>query len=147
MGGAAIVSDSETVMRNPRLLLPLLLVLTLLQGLAPLLHAHREAPVFVGALHIHGGVTLAVPSFAPHLPGEPGLSRSAFMPDQGAIVTTADEYERRTSLTPPDEILQVLAALPDPVAPLTWRPADPGAPVEALRGAYHTPPSRAPPNA
>ena len=45
-------------MRHHRLLLPFLLLLTLLQGLSPLLHVHRDAPQFDGAVFPHA------PSFA-----------------------------------------------------------------------------------
>lgn len=147
MGGAAIVSDSDPLMRNPRLLLPLLLVLTLLQGLAPLLHAHREAPVFVGALHFHGGTDLAPVPAAMPAPNDSSLKQPSVIPSQGAIVTPVDEFERRASLLLPDEVLRVLLSLPEPPSRVLARPSDRSPPIPTANGAYRTPPSRAPPQA
>jgi hypothetical protein len=126
-----------------RLLLPLLLALTLLQGLVPLLHAHRDAPQFVGAVHVPVAAALVDAT----ADGETAAAhRAALVPSDGALVTAVDASGPQTL---PDPVAPAAASgWPPPVSSAEARPgparADPAPPADPLALG---PPPRAPPRA
>lgn len=134
-------------MQHRRLLLPILLVLTLLQGLSPLLHAHREAPVFEGALHIHAAFHVAAGpvSLEAGDPAEPGWQRVSWTPAQGAIVTPVDEFERRALLAVPAEVFALPAPPPGQSQSAAKRPPGDPQPTTVPHRAHRSPPAHAPP--
>jgi hypothetical protein len=132
-------------MRHPRLLLPFLLLLTLLQGLSPLLHAHREAPQFVGAVHLHGALEVSLASADSRDPAQAGWRTASCTPFQGAIVTPVDEFERRAVLTVPAERPAQPVSLPQQAAPAHAPPHARPAPVASPHLTHRAPPPHAPP--
>ncbi len=134
-------------MRHPRLLLPFLLLLTLLQGLSPLLHAHREPTQFVGAVHLHGALERLLPSVESSDPAQAGWRTTSCTPFQGAIVTPVEEFERRAVLTVPTEVPVLLVSPPQQTAPVRLPPRQWAAPVAAPRLTHRAPPPHAPPRA
>ena len=134
-------------MRHPRLLLPILLLLTLLQGLSPLLHAHRDAPLFEGALHIHGAFH-AVGAPVPLEAGDPadaGWQRASWTPAEGAIVTPVDKFERRALLAVPMEVFALPAPPPGQSLSAVQRPPSDAGPIAVPHRAHRSPPAHAPP--
>lgn len=78
--------------------LPLLLLLTALQALGPLLHAHRDAVEFTGGLHLPG---LAVAALADDGPGDAAAPAPvALHGDEAAFVSAVAGIEDRGSLLP-----------------------------------------------
>jgi hypothetical protein len=126
------------------LLLPLLVLLTLLQGVGPLIHAHRDGPPSAGAVHLHAGVVAPIEACA-------ALASESLRGRHDAFVTAPDGLveARHARLPVPDAAAAPPASLP--AAPRTL-PAPPSAPAQPLRArpsatAWLHPPTHAPPQA
>ena len=134
-------------MRHPRLLLPILLLLTLLQGLSPLLHAHRDAPLFEGALHIHAAFhgAAAPVSLEAGNPADAGWQRASWTPAEGAIVTPVDEFKRRALLAVPTEVCARPVPPPGQSLSAVLRPPSDAEPIAVPHRAHRSPPAHAPP--
>ena len=112
-------------------------VLTLLQAVAPLIHAHAgEGGITHGGLHLDG-----VARLAPH--SAPGASGDidALQPDEGAAVSPGPELRDRLLL--PVLVPALVSFVPCPdgrLVPFASEPPETRGLSESLR-----PPSRAPP--
>lgn len=121
------------------LLLPLLVLLTLLQGVGPLIHAHRDGPPSAGAVHVHAAVVARLEACA-------AFASESLRGRDDALVTALDGLveARRAPLPVADA-----AAAPPAGLPATPRTPDP-APAQPPRArpsasAWLHPPTHAPP--
>jgi hypothetical protein len=130
-----------------RLILPVLLLLTALQAVGPLLHAHRDAREFGGGLHLPGITVLAAPSSDASSVGAFTLEAPApaLRGDATALVTAADGIDGHGVLAPV-AAAPATAALAAPVR--EGRGARPPPTFAAIPGPRHLRPApQAPPRA
>lgn len=121
------------------LLLPLLVLLTLLQGVGPLIHAHRDGPPSAGAVHVHAAVVAPLEACVE-------LASESLRGGGDALVTTLDGLvEARCAPQPvadmaasPSALLSVATRTPHPMPsrPPLARPS---------ASAWLHPPTHAPP--
>lgn len=95
-----------------RLVLFLLLMLTALQAVGPLLHAHREAEVFGGGIHLPGLAAFTAGENASSADAKV-MRASAMSANSGAVVTAALGLDDRP-LPIPDLGLAPLPRVPTP---------------------------------
>ncbi|MCX7230431.1 MAG: hypothetical protein NTW15_15790 [Burkholderiales bacterium] len=133
-------------MRRTRLFL-LLLLLGALQGLGPLLHAHRDALAFAGGIHLPGMSVDAPTTGSATDRTNPDPGGLAFHADRGAYVTALSGIGERERLEPVGSAPSPDAS-PQPGPAREGRAAQPppvGAPV--FRTPHLRPSPQAPPRA
>jgi hypothetical protein len=129
------------------LLLPLLFVLTLLQGMGPLLHAHRGEPVGRG-VHVHAlaGSAMAVAALPTADPAAHAHPQAAWSAASDGLVTAVEGIDERIAIG----LVAAGAAVPVPTGPPAAAPtivrtgAAPAVPVVAFEPRLRPPP-QAPP--
>jgi hypothetical protein len=134
--------------RRQLLLLPLLLLLTVLQALGPLLHAHRDAVAFAGGLHLPG-LAAVVHGPAAEAASVPASAHAplAVRADGAAVVTTVAGIEDRGTLVPV-AAGPARAPTPPPLLPREGRAAQPPPAVAAASAPAHLRPApQGPPSA
>lgn len=120
------------------LLLPLLVLLTLLQGVGPLLHAHRDGPPPVGAVHVHAAAVAPLEACA-------ALASESLRGGHDAFVTALDGLESRDAPLP---VADAAASPPGGLPVGSRAPSDVSAPrcgATSAAIAWLHPPTHAPP--
>jgi len=121
------------------LLLPLMVLLTLLQGVGPLIHAHRDGPPSAGVVHVHPAVVAPLEACAE-------FASESLRGGGDALVTALDGLvEARCAPLPVADMAASLAARPS-AAPCTAHPVPARPPlVRPSAIAWFHPPTHAPP--
>jgi hypothetical protein len=121
------------------LLLPLMVLLTLLQGVGPLIHAHRDGPPSAGVVHVHAAVVAPLEACAE-------FAAESLRGGGDALVTALDGLVEARCAPQPVADIAASPAAPLSAAPRTVHPVPARPPLaRPSASAWLHPPTHAPP--